>query len=397
MFQISENGGWPAHIDLDEFQSVIGGIYDAALQPELWPVVVGRITRIVSGSAGLLFTPRQVAGPNALSIPNNISSQVMQRYADYYHKLDVWTQAGVERGLFLTGEVACDEDLLPRSTFLKSPYFREFLRPSGISRICVSVVFGDEDDSVPATVISIYRGLRAKAFDQVSKETLRILVPHLSRALATMYRLRSAECRVAATTEALDRIERGIILFGAAGQVLHTNRSAGAVLDEADGISLASPNGGLQRLFVPNPRRRRAIDGLIASTLSCQPDAAAHVSKGVLIPRPSGRLPLFLSLSRLSINNPYGLGVNQAAAIGFLTDVGFQPSLNAEMLRETFELTPGEIRLVTNLCSGKTILEIANQLGLSQLTLRDQLKRIFAKTGVNRQANLVRLVLSLSN
>jgi DNA-binding CsgD family transcriptional regulator len=359
--------------------------------------VVNRLTRIISGSAGLLFTPQQVAGPLALAVPDNISPQVMQRYADHYHKLDVWTQAGVERGLFLTGEVACDEDLLPRSTFLKSAYFREFLRPSGISRICVSVVFGDEDDSVPATVISIYRGLRAKAFDQASKETLRMLVPHLSRALATMYRLRSAECRIAATSEALDRIERGIILFGAAGQVLHTNRSAGAVLDEADGITLASPNRGLQRLFVPDPRRRRAIDGLIDSALSCQPDAATHVSKGVLIPRPSGRLPLFLSLSKLSVNNPYGLGANQVAAIGFLTDAGRQPSLNMDMLRETFGLTPGEIRLVTNLCSGKTIMEIANQLGLSQLTLRDQLKRIFAKTGVNRQANLVRLVLSLSN
>lgn len=63
-----------------------------------------------------------------------------------------------------------------------------------------------------------------------------------------------------------------------------------------------------------------------------------------------------------------------------------------EQLAQTWRLTPTEIRLVLHLAHGGSLAGYAELFGVSVGTARSQLKSIFAKTGVNRQAALVALV-----
>lgn len=63
-----------------------------------------------------------------------------------------------------------------------------------------------------------------------------------------------------------------------------------------------------------------------------------------------------------------------------------------EQLTKTWRLTATEIRLVFHLAYGGTIAGYAELFGVSVGTARSQLKSIFAKTGVNRQAALVALI-----
>ena len=58
-----------------------------------------------------------------------------------------------------------------------------------------------------------------------------------------------------------------------------------------------------------------------------------------------------------------------------------------------FELIPAEARLVGELARGRTVEEAAADLGLSVSSARTYLKTVFSKTGVNRQVDLVRLIL----
>jgi DNA-binding CsgD family transcriptional regulator len=58
-------------------------------------------------------------------------------------------------------------------------------------------------------------------------------------------------------------------------------------------------------------------------------------------------------------------------------------------LRKAFQLTAAEARLASHLASGETLEVAAQGLGVARDTTRNQLKSIFAKTGVNRQAELV--------
>ncbi|WP_421851226.1 helix-turn-helix domain-containing protein [Novosphingobium sp.] len=66
-------------------------------------------------------------------------------------------------------------------------------------------------------------------------------------------------------------------------------------------------------------------------------------------------------------------------------------------LRWPFELTPAEIRVFEQISAGRTTKEAALALGVAQSTVRTHLLRLFEKTGVNRQADLIRMAHSLAS
>jgi len=71
--------------------------------------------------------------------------------------------------------------------------------------------------------------------------------------------------------------------------------------------------------------------------------------------------------------------------------------LSQASLYSWFHLTPAEGQIALKIASGKTLAEIAEARGTSISTARSQLKRIFAKTGTHRQAELVVLLAGSSN
>ena len=64
-------------------------------------------------------------------------------------------------------------------------------------------------------------------------------------------------------------------------------------------------------------------------------------------------------------------------------------------MASTLGLTPTESRIAAALASGSRVRDIAAATGSQETTIRWHIKRIFRKLGVDRQADLVRLVLSL--
>ncbi|WP_421866258.1 alpha/beta fold hydrolase [Parvibaculum sp.] len=67
-----------------------------------------------------------------------------------------------------------------------------------------------------------------------------------------------------------------------------------------------------------------------------------------------------------------------------------------EIFRSAFGLTPAEARLAARLRFGLSLKEASGELGISVNTARNQLKSVFEKLGVNRQADLVRHLAELA-
>ena len=65
-------------------------------------------------------------------------------------------------------------------------------------------------------------------------------------------------------------------------------------------------------------------------------------------------------------------------------------------IRESFGLTPAETRLAARLKDGLTLKEAAEDLNVSLNTVRNQLRAVFEKMGLNRQSDLVRALAQLS-
>jgi DNA-binding CsgD family transcriptional regulator len=64
-------------------------------------------------------------------------------------------------------------------------------------------------------------------------------------------------------------------------------------------------------------------------------------------------------------------------------------------LRAAFQLTSAEARLAARLAAGAPLEGIAEQIGIAKETDRNQLKSIFSKIGVHRQAELIAVLASL--
>ena len=68
-----------------------------------------------------------------------------------------------------------------------------------------------------------------------------------------------------------------------------------------------------------------------------------------------------------------------------------------EALHASFGLTAAEARLAIKMASGAALETVADELRISKETARNQLKAVFHKTGVRRQAELVALLASFLN
>jgi DNA-binding CsgD family transcriptional regulator len=81
-----------------------------------------------------------------------------------------------------------------------------------------------------------------------------------------------------------------------------------------------------------------------------------------------------------------------ASCVVVITTVTRPRIASAEVLRDLFDLTPAEARVAHGIAAGKTVHDLANEAGLALGTIRQQLKSVFGKTGVSRQADLVALL-----
>ena len=89
-------------------------------------------------------------------------------------------------------------------------------------------------------------------------------------------------------------------------------------------------------------------------------------------------------------------GLRPVAALVLAIDPGSRPRIDSDLVAAALELTPSESQVATLLAEGKTVRDIAVATRRQANTVYWFLKQVYDKHGISRQAELVRLVLSLS-
>ena len=84
-------------------------------------------------------------------------------------------------------------------------------------------------------------------------------------------------------------------------------------------------------------------------------------------------------------------------AIIVLVDPDARSNPTEITLRSVYKLSGAEARLAIQLSTGEALDKVAERLKISKETSRTQLKSIFAKLGVHRQAELVAVLSTLLN
>lgn len=77
-----------------------------------------------------------------------------------------------------------------------------------------------------------------------------------------------------------------------------------------------------------------------------------------------------------------------------MSDPEARPAPSARLLQQAYDLTPAEAGLAARLAAGSSLQEAAEALGIGANTAKTQLKAVFAKLEVDRQAALVQRILA---
>jgi DNA-binding CsgD family transcriptional regulator len=225
------------------------------------------------------------------------------------------------------------------------------------------------------------------AFGHDDIERLRLLLPHLQRALRVHRRMAELELERDAALRALDQLPWGVMLVDEHRNRLRANRHAQEILVAGDGLMA---RGNTLRAELADETAR--LDRLLSRALDRSAPQGPNAGGTLSITRPSGAHPLSVVVVPLHIKIE-ALGERGPIAAIFVTDPDIPLASNEQHLRELYALTAGEARLASCLLQGKSVDEAAATMGITVNTARAYLKRIYNKTGVRRQPELVRLLL----
>jgi DNA-binding CsgD family transcriptional regulator/PAS domain-containing protein len=217
-----------------------------------------------------------------------------------------------------------------------------------------------------------------------------VLARHLQRAFGIAHRVQATSTRAAQLEAMFERLAVGCLLINASGRLILANAAAEALLRRNEPLRLA---GG--RVWADTAANRskweRLLSGLgsragpcqgTAVTLETADGASLRLLAVPLKPARSDALgfaPPSLHLGLVTICDPTPL-----------------PSDAGATLQRLFGLTPAEANLAIAVFGGESLHEYADRHERSLNTIKTHLRGIFAKTGTNRQAELVRKLAGLA-
>ena len=213
------------------------------------------------------------------------------------------------------------------------------------------------------------------------------LLPHLRQFMLVRQALVSASAVGNSFVGLLDTVGMGVMLLDRTARVTATNDRARALLRRGDGVS--DPDGVLHALL---PEQDTQLQRLLAQALPASGGCGAGGS--MLLSRTSTPVPLVLHVNPVSeaVSQRHGSGIG---VLVLLVDAADRADIGERRVAALLGLTSAQSRVAVSLAQGKTIREIAEETGRSPTTIRWHLRQIFARLGVSRQVELVRLVTSL--
>ena len=215
---------------------------------------------------------------------------------------------------------------------------------------------------------------------------IRYLLPHIRQTVHMQQALAGAGALGASLGTLLDTTGLGIVQLDARGRIVAANDRAREVL--RSGEALFDEHGFLH---ARTPEEDAELQGLLSLAL---PPYGAQGTGGSTTLRRSSAPPMVLHV------NPVGRRETDArvwpvAALVLVIDPASQTRIDPAVVAAALGLTAMESRVAVLLAEGKTVREVAEATGRLESTIRTHLKHIFAKHGLARQADLVRLVWSL--
>ncbi len=259
-------------------------------------------------------------------------------------------------------------------------FYDDFLLPAGMADFVICCV--DEPSGVRAGLV-ITRPPGAPGFTAEDAALLEAIGRHLSSSLRVFAAMKRAELKQLFHARATRSLAVGIILLDQNGRIIEMDDEARCKFERQTDLRV---NKGWLRLR--NRRQDAELRDRI-SKLLFQPLGL----KRSMVMDVGGDAHLELLLCTVDPGVGFATAVAPRLAVYF-SSIAEGGVIDAWQLAELYHLTNREAALAGLLARGLTLAESADELGITEQTARTYSKRIFLKTGVRRQTELVRRILT---
>ena len=238
-----------------ELSRLVGELYDAALDPALWSVVLKGVRDFVGGaSAGIVAKDASANHGFVCFDDGSIAPDYTASYFDRYVALDPCTTGH----FFSTPEAPVSTgDLIPYEEFRETRFYREWARPQGFVDYMGAAI---DKSATTAVVFNVMRHESDGMFDEASRRRMRLIAPHVRRAIVIGNAIDLKTAEASSLSEVFDGLSAGVFLTDGRGRIVHANTAGHAILAEGDGLYASSG-----RLLARQAETRQSLGAALAA------------------------------------------------------------------------------------------------------------------------------------
>ncbi|UZK04708.1 helix-turn-helix transcriptional regulator [Venatoribacter cucullus] len=366
----------------EDLLDFVGDIYEASYKPGHWEVVMAKLCQLTGSKSSVLIIENQKSGNRQIISIYGISRILAVAY-----------NAGLGRydnTFSLVKTKINDVTILPSQELKQNnpSYYQFILKPADIGHISVVDLHKDSDIRIG---MAVHRSLNAPGYSNNETNILRLISPHICRAVLIQRELGNARSEARNMMSLVSKIPMGMLLVGQDGTVKFCNSVAQHVLGRHKGLSLAE-----DKLQAHSHESQKQLDSALQDVL----DALHHRSESAAAVRtvsfchPHASFPLVLFIS--SVQEPgshFTVPDEERCARVYVSDPGGQMNISAAQIADVFALTKAEAQVTLCLVNGLKLADIAEHNGTALETVRSQLKSVFYKLGVNTQQDVIRIII----
>lgn len=359
----------------EHFDPVINSIYEAGSNSDRWIDVLAQLTALFDAAGTALHVGDTDCSGFGFGASHNFDPEALDVYARHYYAINPLNPPLTRQP---NGAVIGDEMLVPRRIYRHSEFYNDYAVRYGLEGSATAVL---ERSNGQIACLGIVQHLRSEPYGPTELAFLKRVVPHLQRAIDLNRKLTAVMAQRDRFHAALDAMELGVLFLDTNGLLLHTNRAAEDLVRSGQGLRLRA-----SRLAAVDANANARLQAAIKSASAVIDDRGGTLA----IPRPGQKRPLLVRIS------PYLDGATEHAArvIVFVSDPNANSAGTIAEATLAYGLTRRETALVEKLVGDANLKTIAEEMSITEVTVRNHLARAMAKTGTNKQAELVSLILS---